>query len=347
VAVAISARADDTCAVTSTGGVKCWGRDFGALPVDIAGLTSGVAAIAVGPEHRCALTTVGGMKCWGDNTYGELGNTTPPLPSDVVDVMGLTSGVAAIAAGWTHSCAVTTAGGVKCWGNGYMGQLGNNAAMTSQMPVDVQGLSSNMVSVACGDAFTCARDAAGSLYCWGEDGAYGNLGDSYAAGAGSLVPVDVLYITGSQLLVTGTLHACATTAAMGLECWGYGGYGALGDSFTSNDSVPGPVQGLSSGVVAAGAGLQDTCAVTSAGAVLCWGVNTQGQVGDNSTMQRLVPVPVTGLSSGFVSVAVGDSHACALASTGAVWCWGFNVQGQLGNGGSPNQSPVPVRVSGT
>jgi hypothetical protein len=121
---AIASGATFSCALTGTGGVKCWGAlrmsassDSSFVPVDIPGLTSGVKAIAAGQFHACALTVGGGVKCWGgDNQYGELGNGTvngrvwPPS-----DVVGLTSGVTAIAAGGHFTCALTTQGGVKCW----------------------------------------------------------------------------------------------------------------------------------------------------------------------------------------------------------------------------------------
>jgi alpha-tubulin suppressor-like RCC1 family protein len=277
---------------------------------------------------------------------GQLGITgTASVPTNVT---GLTSGVTAISAGWEHTCAVV-AGVAKCWGYGFMGELGDNSTGNSFAPANVQNVPTTMAGVACGDAFSCGRDSAGALYCWGEDSADGCLGDGYAAGQQSSVAVDVQVITsGAQKVIAGTLHSCAIASAGALYCWGYGGYGALGNGYTTTSSVPDPVQGLSSGVVDVAAGLDHTCAVTSAGAVLCWGQNTRGQLGNNSTMQSLVPGPVQGLSSGFTAVSVGDSHACALASTGAVWCWGYNANGQLGiSTTTTTQSLVPVLVTGT
>jgi len=130
-AARITAGYAHTCALTSGGGVKCWGGNpFGELgngggvldtalnPVDVAGLTSGVKGIVAGTHHTCALTSGGAVKCWGQNIVGQLGsgltpNGRTPVP---VDVVGLTSGVRAIAAGTDHTCALTSGGAVKCWG---------------------------------------------------------------------------------------------------------------------------------------------------------------------------------------------------------------------------------------
>src|SRR5947207_307050 len=105
---AISAGAQHTCTLTTAGGVQCWGYD-GELgdgtspdrstPVNVGGLTSGVAAVSAGYNHTCALTTGGAVKCWGLNDDGELGDASVIGSADPVSVSGLTSGVAAISAG--------------------------------------------------------------------------------------------------------------------------------------------------------------------------------------------------------------------------------------------------------
>src|SRR5439155_1625058 len=111
-------------------------------PVDVSGLTSGVTAIAPGVYHTCALTTAGGVKCWGANGNGQLGDNSTTDRLTPVDVSGLTSGVAAIAPSYLYTCALTTAGGVECWGANYYGQLGDNSTTNRLTPVDVSGLAS-------------------------------------------------------------------------------------------------------------------------------------------------------------------------------------------------------------
>ena len=164
---AVAAGGVHTCALTTSGGVLCWGyngdgrrgdgtRTDRSTPVAVTGLDSGAAAIAAGHDHTCAVTTPGGVICWGDNDHGQLGDGTRTDGSTPVAVVGLSSGVAAVAAGFDHTCAVTTPGGVMCWGWNYYGQLGDGTTTDLSTPVGVVGLSSGVVRVAVGAWHTCA-----------------------------------------------------------------------------------------------------------------------------------------------------------------------------------------------
>lgn len=300
----ISAGTYHTCAVTTAGGVKCWGLNgSGQLgnggssseptPVNVQGLTSGVARVEAGSNHTCALTTAGGVKCWGRDVEGQLGdNATLTDKSTPVDVLGLTSGVADVSAGGNHTCAVTIAGGLKCWGWDIQGQLGNDATLTDKpTPVDVLGLTSGVASVSAGARHTCGVTIAGSLKCWGEDG-YGQLGND-AAFTSRPTPVDVLGLTSGVASVSaGYNHTCAVTTGGGLKCWGYDYQGQLGnDAANVNQSTPVDVLGLTSGVASVSAGGNHTCAITSAGIAKCWGRDNFGQLGDDVTLTNK-PTPV-------------------------------------------------------
>ncbi|MBV7333689.1 cadherin-like domain-containing protein [Chloroflexi bacterium TSY] len=191
---------DHTCVVTSAGGLKCWGDNNDGevgigtttdilTPVDVVGLSSGVAAVALGEDHTCAITTTGGLKCWGENGLGQVGNGVFADSLTPVDVVGLTSEVAAVFAGFAHSCAVTNAGAVKCWGGNEFGELGDGTMTNSNIPVDMLGLTSGGTAVASGRGHICVLTSAGGLQCLGDNDK-GQLGDGSTQQTS--VPVDVV-----------------------------------------------------------------------------------------------------------------------------------------------------------
>ncbi len=201
----LSAGTVHTCATTVAGGAKCWGSSQSgqlgdndptntsprANPVDVAGLTSGVIQVAAGNAHSCALT-VAKVRCWGNDQFGQLGNgqQTSTIAYSPVDVMGLPSGIRAIAAGGRHTCAITAQGGLLCWGDNQYGQLGNNTQGNSAVPAQVTGMTSGVVAVTLGDRHTCALKDDGSVWCWGNN-QYGQLGNR--SFTGSLVPQQVSF----------------------------------------------------------------------------------------------------------------------------------------------------------
>ena len=166
----------------------------------------------------------------------------------------------------------------------------------------------------------------------------------------SSTPPTTTPVQGLSLSVeTGSSFSCALTASGGVKCWGWNYYGQLGDGSNDTSSTAVAVSGLSSGVTALRIGTHNACAVTSAGALKCWGNNENYQLGDGTQISSNVPVQAAGLTSGVTDVAVGSSHTCALLSSGSVECWGYSGDGQTGEMGSPDtgwERPSPVTVSG-
>jgi alpha-tubulin suppressor-like RCC1 family protein len=313
------------------------------LTVNNVGNQTTAIAVTAGGGHTCALTSAGGVKCWGYNGEGELGDGTTTNRSSPVDVVGLTSGVTAVTAGGGHTCVLTSAGAVKCWGYNGVGALGDGTTVDSDVPVQVSGLASGVTAITAGGSHTCAITSGGALKCWGAkwDGSLGGgtIDSSVPAGVSGLA-------SGVTAITVGHGHACAVTSGGTVKCWGANQYGQLGDGTTSPSEVPVEVSGLPSGVTAVAAGSWHNCAITSAGAVQCWGYNGDGGLGDGSTSLGAVPSPVqaSGLTSGVTTIAAGWAHTCAVTS-GAAKCWGYNYGGQLGNGTTSN-SAVSVQVTG-
>lgn len=178
--VQVSTGGIHTCALTTTGAVKCWGAntDNSATAVVVPGLPGTVTAIAAGGRHACTLTTAGAVLCWGANTLGQLGDGTTVGKPTPVAVQGLDQGVTALVAGSAHTCAVLISGSVKCWGFNEDGQLGDGTSINKNVPTAVTGLNSAVIAIAAGVSHTCALTVDG-VKCWGYQEA--GLGDGITA----------------------------------------------------------------------------------------------------------------------------------------------------------------------
>lgn len=300
--------------------------------------------ISVGFTHSCMIQGGKGY-CWGDNASGELGNGT--TVSSTVPVPVYTGGVLAgvtltqIVAGVVFSCALSSAGAVYCWGANNKGQLGNNGTANSSVPVAVytggvlSGLTITQISGG-SSGQVCVLSSTGLAFCWG-----GNTGGQLGNGTttSSNVPVAVSttgVLSGKTLTQISTSGGSTTTCALSsvgtAYCWGTNSAGELGNSSTTSSSVPVAVSttGVLSGVTLTqiSTGQSSTCALSSVGAVYCWGLDSSGQLGNNSTTQSTVPVAVStsGVLSGVTvaQISTGQMAACALSSTGAAYCWGDN-----------------------
>ncbi|MEX1252723.1 MAG: flexitail domain-containing putative surface protein [Dehalococcoidia bacterium] len=332
-----------------------------ARPALAAGTPTSAASVQAGAAHTCALTTSGGAKCWGANFVGQLGNGTLTDSSTEGDAFGLGSSVAAVSAKNHNACALTTGGGVKCWGANNNGQLGNGTTASSDLPGDVSGLSSGAADVSAGAFFTCAITMGGGVKCWGANH-FGQVGNGTSTGPDvcpsgpcSTTPLDVSGLSSGLAAVSGGgAHNCALTTAGGVKCWGVNSFGQLGTGTSSGpetclssacSTTPVDVSGLTSGVAAVSAGNFHSCALTTAGGAKCWGANASGQLGNGTATQSSTPVDVLGLTSGVAAVSAGWEHTCALTTGGGVKCWGTNSSRQLGNGAT-TPSSTPVDVSG-
>ena len=342
------------------GAAKCIGsNDVGQLgdgtttnrtaSVTVTGLSSGVIAVAAGDAHVCALLNSGSVKCWGSNTRGQLGDGSTTNSSTPVQVTGLTSGVVRVDAGLETTCAITSVGRALCWGNNQTYGAGSVTTDTNSdsefdpvlTPTQVTGLSSGVVAISVSGERTsstvsvthgCAVLQYGDLVCWGSN-SNGQVG---VAGAGPFsAPQQV--VTGVQMaaVANGALHTCALTTNGAVMCWGGNANGQLANG-TSTAVASGTlvsVAGASTGIVQVSSGRYTTCAISSAGGLLCWGDNIHGGIA-TTPFRSTITSPTTpySLTSGIVSVSLSEYSTCALFANGDLKCWGANGSGQTGDG---------------
>jgi len=362
----VTVGAQHTCALASSGRAYCWGyAEFGQLgtgttpvslprPTRVAGGLQ-FEQISAGLMHTCAVTTEHKAYCWGANGTGALGDGTTTSRTTPVLVAGGRR-FERIRAGARYTCAFTAAGKAFCWGYNTYGELGDGTTTSHITPVAVLG---GLVvrGLTAGGLHTCAVTTADKAYCWGR-GLEGQLGQG--AKRNSSRPVAVSGGFAWKAILTGSDHTCGITTAAKAYCWGTFGtdtYSGLGTGSNSDGSAaPLPVAGTRSWRQLT-AGSLHTCGITLADVPFCWGLNFSGQNGDGTTtIATGVPTRVAG-NLKLIGVATGveildqqfdnsdAQHTCGLTAAGKIYCWGWNLYGQLGTGktsaGQP-KSLVPV-----
>jgi alpha-tubulin suppressor-like RCC1 family protein len=315
-------------ALLSNGTVMAWGEGGAGqlgddeeavsdVPVAVQGLT-GVTAIAAGSNYSLALLGNGTVMAWGGNESGQLGDGDTTQGDAPVAVKGLT-GVMAIAAGGEHSLALLSDGTVVAWGANERGQLGDGDKADRDTPVAVKGLT-GVTAIAAGGEHSLALLGAGTVMAWGDD-EYGQLGNSAVEAHGeegeeerfSEVPVAVDGLSGVSAIAAGTRHSLALLGDGTVMAWGENELGELGDgSIVRSEETPVAVSGLS-GVSAIAAGGQHSMALLGSGAVMTWGEDKFGELGDGLAGEPSdVPVAVGALREA-KGIAAGGSHDLALS----------------------------------
>lgn len=349
--VAVSAGHYHTCALTNLGEAYCWGEGSrGQLgngsattpqqtPEAVANLT-GAKVLNASAFHSCALRNDATLLCWGDDAFGQLGHgvaTDQPVRTPV-RVPGLT-GVRSIAGGDNHACAVLDDGQVNCWGDNSQGQLGDGTLLAKLEPVKVPGID-DAIQVELGAQFSCALRANGQVLCWGYNG-FGQLGDGTLLRRSA--PAPVLGLEDAVQIDLGQNHACALRTTGEIACWGVNLNGELGDGTTLNRKFASDVLGVK-GMTQLSVGAFHACALGADGRVSCWGYGGSGALGDGQhTESQTSWVQVAGLTDA-KQVTAGAFHSCALRSSGEIACWGYNADGQLGDGTLQDSAwPVATR----
>ncbi len=326
------------CAIRS-GDVYCWGeREYGQdgdggsvspalVPRRVPGIPK-AAQLDAAHYHACIVSVDGAVWCWGGDERGRLGNVPGGSPATPA-VVPLPERAIEVSVAPDNSCAVLESGAVWCWGINLHGQLGRGFASESLdgfAPAEVPGLT-DVTRISLDEDSACAVRRDGSVWCWGDNNR--KMIDGTATDV--VAPVAVAGFTGATAVAVGGDHVCAVMAGR-VGCRGEGTGGQLGDG-RSEDSVTVVFSTLDDYVSLASA-TTHTCAVRETGAVMCWGQNPYGVLGDGTLDARALPTEVDDLDDA-IAIATGVSSTCAMRADGRITCWGSGPRGLLGDGRSP------------
>jgi alpha-tubulin suppressor-like RCC1 family protein len=368
-----------SCVVASDGNIYCWGLGtYGQLgnglgtssliPVTVSNINN-AKQVDAGNWSTCALLATGVVKCWGHAGAGELGtgstvDTTAPGTTAATQVQ-LAAGELArtLDMGLWHACVIIQNGQMRCWGGNQSGQLGNGATTNALTPVSPL-LSGNPITkvraISAGGDYvntttfygtTCAVQSSGNAYCWGQNG-NGQLGNGNNTQQLTAVYANDNFVQGVSV---GHQHSCFLKDKGTVQCTGNDSDGRLGNGANVDASTPVAVVNLFSkeGSTQVTGQYNSGCSRMSNGHVYCWGQNNSGQLGNGTTMSTDVGYPLTAVSVGgsalfdILNVSMMYDHACAVRSNGNVVCWGYDANGELGDGGtaSENQAVATLAVT--
>jgi alpha-tubulin suppressor-like RCC1 family protein len=318
---------------------------------------SNVTQVAAGYDHSLAVISDGSVWSWGSNTFGQLGTGSAQSAASPQLVSGISGTITRVAAGRTHSLALSSDGTVWAWGDNEYGELGDGNFIQSDSPVKVVGLS-DITQIAAGSVWSLALRSDGTVWAWGNN-LYNDLGPQVQDVYDNRdVPVQVTGLSGVTQIAAGGSFGMAiqTTVKLGFlrhslwtwgqETWGQVGNGQLTDPFSPGGVInPYQVTGIPAPAAIA-AGTYSAMMVGTDGSVWGWGQDLFGNLGVGSGNGILYsPTQTLNPGSGIIQLAAGYDDVLGLRSDGTVVAWGNNSNGQLGDGTTTTRV-TPVQVSG-
>ncbi len=324
------------CAITTLDVAYCWGTneygEFGNgeintntpyVPVPVGGNYT-FASIEAADGFTCGITTLGKTYCWGRVNQKNTQVTLTPLTF----ASNYTFKSIDYKAG--RMCAIDIASDGYCWG---YGNLGDGKYIEPRQPIFLEytefpsKISGNHKFTALNSR--CGITTSNSTYCW-DSNMYGSIGNGFTASTPSYVPHKIQSSLQFSSLGTGYFRTCGLDASGSAYCWGQNGSAGLGDNAkTKGSALPVLVSG-NHNFSRIDVGGEHTCGITTTGFAYCWGFNDDGDIGDNTTIDRLVPTLVHGGHT-FTSISA-NYYTCGITTTGAAYCWGPSDYGALGDG---------------
>ena len=360
-----------TCVVLNTNGMKCWGDgnmgrlgdgnfDNSVYPVTVqlgnnAGISTATEVGAGMSHHNCAMMTDSTLQCWGEDWNGQNGHgsgggwhggdSTPVVVQMPTGRTALT-----VTAGGHHTCSIMDNSSLWCWGRGGTGQLGTGSLNDHYVP-ELISLPPNAspIAVSAGWDSTCVILQNNTGMCTGWNG-YGQLGDGTQTNASTFTPMSVLPPNSNLSAISmGVSHTCGLLKNGSIYCWGNNANGQLGDNTTEsrNDSSVQVILPAGRTAITVDVGMHHSCAILDDDSAVCWGDNEYGQIGDDTTTDRLTPTAISFPGGiGVATISAGRVHSCAVVMNGSTYCWGAHHLGQLGNGlGVDSDIPMYVNLS--
>jgi len=350
-----------TSAITKDGTLWTWGDNvWGQLgdssnnstvparsfPVQTIAFGTNWQQVACGQNFTSAIKNDGTLWTWGLNSSGQLGDNTATSKSSPIQTLASSNNWQQVSMGYNFTSAIKTDGTLWTWGLNSNGKLGDSTTTSRSQPVQTIAGGTNWKQVACGQLFTAAIKTDGTLWTWGNN-TYGKLGDNTRTSRSS--PVQTIALgTDWQQVAGGYQHTSAIKTDGTLWTWGFNNSGELGDNTATYKSSPIQTLASSNNWKQVSCGRRSLAAVKTDGTLWTCGYNGDGELGDNTTTNRSLPVQTVAQGNNWKQACGGSYQTAGIKTDGTLWIWGYNAYGQLGdNSTTDKSSPVQTVVRGT